>query len=140
MMAGVRKLDPNLEFGAQLLGAGRVRMLISVVVPQLLPSLIAAALFAFLISFDEVVISWFLSGSSTTTLPVKMFSAIRWEVSPVIAAVSTLLTAVSLVVCLILAAFKNSSPIQNDPLGDHMKKGSPHDHPLNASENGRDAQ
>ncbi|TIO37712.1 MAG: ABC transporter permease subunit, partial [Mesorhizobium sp.] len=73
MMAGVRKLDPNLEFGAQLLGAGRVRMLISVVLPQLLPSLIAAALFAFLISFDEVVISWFLSGSSTTTLPVKMF-------------------------------------------------------------------
>ncbi|ESY15330.1 ABC transporter permease [Mesorhizobium sp. LNJC394B00] len=113
MMAGVRKLDPNLEFGAQLLGAGRIRMLISVVLPQLLPSLIAAALFAFLISFDEVVISWFLSGSSTTTLPVKMFSAIRWEVSPVIAAVSTLLTAVSLVVCLILAAFKNSSPIQN---------------------------
>lgn len=109
--AGVQKLDPNLEFSAQLMGAGRIRMFRTVVLPQLVPSLFAAGLFAFLISFDEVVISWFLVGSSTVTLPVKMFSAIRWEISPVIAAVSTLLTAMSLVVCLIMATMKKTTPI-----------------------------
>lgn len=104
--AGVQKLDQNLEFGAMLMGAGRLRMLITVVLPQLYPSIVAGALFAFLISFDEVVIAWFLAGPTTTTLPVKMFSSIRWEISPVIAAVSALLTAVSLVVCLITVAFQ----------------------------------
>ena len=102
--AGVQKLDSNLEFGAMLMGAGRLRMLMTVVVPQLYPSIAAGALFSFLISFDEVVLSWFLAGPSTTTLSVKMFSAIQWEISPVIAAVSTLLTAISLVACLVNVA------------------------------------
>lgn len=104
--AGMQKLDTNLEFGAMLMGAGRLRMLRTVVLPQLYPSISAAALFAFLISFDEVVISWFLAGPTTTTLPVKMFSAIQWEISPVIAAVSTVLTVISLVVCLVNVALQ----------------------------------
>lgn len=110
MIAGIQKLDRNLEFGAQLMGAGKLRMFVTVVLPQLVPSLIGASLFAFLISFDEVVISWFLAGPTTATLPVKMYSAIKWEVSPVIAAVSTMLTAISLVVCLIMAALQKTVP------------------------------
>lgn len=106
--AGIQKLDPNLEFGAMLMGAGRFRMLTTVVLPQLYPSIGAGALFAFLISFDEVVISWFLAGPTTTTLSVKMFSAIQWEISPVIAAVSTILTAISLVVCLVNVALQKN--------------------------------
>jgi putative spermidine/putrescine transport system permease protein len=110
--AGVQKLDPNLEFGAMLMGAGRFRMMMTVVLPQLYPSIGAGALFAFLISFDEVVISWFLAGPATTTLSVKMFSAIQWEISPVIAAVSTILTAISLIVCLanVLLQKKTETP------------------------------
>jgi putative spermidine/putrescine transport system permease protein len=108
IIAGVQKLDPNLEFGAQLMGAGRARMFRTVVLPQLVPSLLGAGLFAFLISFDEVVISWFLAGPSTTTLPVKMYSAIRWEISPVIAAVSTLLTALSFVVCTVMVVLRKT--------------------------------
>jgi putative spermidine/putrescine transport system permease protein len=108
--AGLQKLDPNLEFGAMLMGASRLRMMMTVVLPQLYPSIWAGALFAFLISFDEVVISWFLAGPSTTTLPVKMFSAIQWEISPVIAAVSTLLTVISLVVCLVNVALQKKDP------------------------------
>ncbi|MDD9724630.1 ABC transporter permease [Roseovarius sp. SK2] len=111
IIAGIQKLDRNLEFGAQLMGASAMRMFFTVVLPQLVPSLIAAGLFAFLISFDEVVIAWFLSGSDTVTLPVKMFSSIRWEISPVIAAVSTLLTAMSLVVSLIVAGLRKSTPM-----------------------------
>lgn len=110
MLAGIQKLDRNLEFGAQLMGASRTRMFLTVVLPQLVPSLIGAMLFAFLISFDEVVISWFLAGPTTATLPVKMYSAIKWEISPIIAAVSTMLTAVSLIVCLIMVALQKATP------------------------------
>lgn len=111
--AGIQKLDPNLEFGSMLMGAGRFRMLMTVVLPQLYPSIGAGALFAFLISFDEVVISWFLAGPTTTTLSVKMFSAIQWEISPVIAAVSTILTVLSLIVCLVNVALQKNTEIQN---------------------------
>ncbi|MET4262403.1 putative spermidine/putrescine transport system permease protein [Bradyrhizobium sp. S3.12.5] len=110
IVAGVKKLDRNLEFGAELMGAGPLRMFITVVVPQLVPSLVSAAFFAFLLSFDEVVISWFLAGPSTITLPVKMYSALQWEISPVIAAVSTLLTALSVLACIVAVAFKKSTP------------------------------
>ena len=108
--AGVQKLDPNLEFGATLMGAGRYRMFTTVVLPQLAPSILAGGLFAFLISFDEVVISWFLASATTTTLPVKMYSSIQWEISPVIAAVSTMLTALSFVVCMLTAALQRPDP------------------------------
>ncbi|RWR26972.1 ABC transporter permease [Sinirhodobacter populi] len=111
--AGLQKLDPNLEFGAMLMGAGRFQMMMTVVLPQLYPSIAAGALFAFLISFDEVVISWFLAGPTTTTLSVKMFSAIQWEISPVIAAVSTLLTVISLAVCLVNVGLQKKTETQN---------------------------
>lgn len=104
--AGVKQLDPAIEFAATLMGASRSTLLFKVVLPQLLPSIIAGALFAFLISFDEVVISWFLSTAQTTTLPVRMYSSIQWGVSPVIAAISTLLTLISFVFCLISVAFQ----------------------------------
>lgn len=112
IMAGVHKLDRNLEFGAELMGAGPIRMFVTVVIPQLVPSLLSATFFAFLLSFDEVVISWFLASTNTVTLPVKMFSALEWEVSPVIAAVSTLLTAVSLLACIVAIAFKKATPVE----------------------------
>ncbi|MEO8136599.1 MAG: ABC transporter permease [Betaproteobacteria bacterium] len=94
--SGLRHADPALETVALLMGASRLRIFFEVVLPQIKASLIVGALFAFLISFDEVVIAYFLSGPQSTTLPVKMYSAIRWEVSPVLAAVSTLLTVISL--------------------------------------------
>ena len=99
--AGIRQLDPAIEFAATMMGASRTTLFFRVVLPQLIPSVVAGILFAFLISFDEVVIAWFLSSAQTTTLPVRMYSSIQWGVSPVIAAVSTLLTALSFLVCLV---------------------------------------
>lgn len=109
LMAGLRHVDPSLERAAELMGASRLTVLWRVTLPLLKPALFAGAMFAFLISFDEVVLSWFISSPSTQTLPVKMYSSIQWEVSPVIAAVSTLLTLLSLVVCLISAALQKPS-------------------------------
>lgn len=110
--AGIRQLDPAIEFAATMMGASRVTLFFRVVLPQLVPSIVAGALFAFLISFDEVVIAWFLSTAQTTTLPVRMYSSIQWGVSPVIAAVSTLLTALSFFVCLVSVALQPSATRQ----------------------------
>lgn len=99
VMAGVNKLDPALEFAAVIMGGTRRTVFFRVVLPQIIPSVIAGALFAFLISFDEVVISWFLTSATTTTLPVRMYSSIQWDISPVIAAVSALLTLLSFAFC-----------------------------------------
>lgn len=104
--SGLRHLDPALETVALMMGASRLRIFLQVVLPQIRTSVIVGTLFAFLISFDEVVVAYFITGPDSTTLPVKMYSAIRWEISPVLAAVSTLLTLLSLAICLALMALQ----------------------------------
>ncbi len=100
-MAGLRHVDQNLETAATIMGAGPLYTFFRVTLPLLKPAIFAGGLFAFLMSFDEVVIAYFISKAGSTTLPVKMFSSIQWEISPVLAAVSTFLTVISLIVCLI---------------------------------------
>lgn len=106
LMAGLRQTDPALETVAMLMGAGRLRIILSVVLPQIRGPMLVGTLFAFLISFDEVVVAYFVTGPASQTLPVKMYSAIKWEVSPVLAAVSTLLTLLSLAICLSISALQ----------------------------------
>ncbi|WP_345816851.1 ABC transporter permease (plasmid) [Paraburkholderia sp. PREW-6R] len=104
--SGLRHADAALEAVALVMGASRVRIFFQVVLPQIRASVAVSVLFAFLLSFDEVVVAYFISGPQTTTLPVKMYSAIRWEVSPVLAAVSTMLTLISLLMCLGIMALQ----------------------------------
>ena len=104
--AGLRQVDPALETAATIMGASRFTLFRRVTLPLIRPSIIAGGLFAFLISFDEVVISWFVAHADTVTLPVKMFSSIQWEVSAVLAAISTMLTALSVVICLAVAGLQ----------------------------------
>jgi putative spermidine/putrescine transport system permease protein len=105
-VSGLRQLDPRLEAAARVMGAGSLRVFSRVVIPLLRPAIVAGALFAFLMSFDEVVISYFIAQAGTMTLPVRMFNSIRWEISPVLAAVSTILSLLSLAVCLVAAALQ----------------------------------
>ena len=108
-LAGLRHVDRNLEVAASVMGAGRLLVLRRVTLPLLRPTIMAAALFAFLVSFDEVVISYFIAGVRTQTLPVKMYSAIHWEISAVLAAVSTLLTLLSLGICVAVALLRKDA-------------------------------
>lgn len=87
--AGLRATDPQLERAASGLGAGPLRTFWSITLPQIRPSLVAGGLFAFVISFDELVIALFLSGAEAT-LPKKMFENITFAIDPTIAAVSVL--------------------------------------------------
>lgn len=107
--AGLRHIDPALERVATVMGASRLMVLRRVTVPLLMPSIVTGGLLAFLISFDEIVISWFIARPGDTTLPVRMFSSIQFEVSSVLAAIATMLTALSVVICVTIAAMQKDT-------------------------------
>ena len=109
MRSGLRHADVSLETVASIMGASRIVIFFRVVLPQLKPSIAVGALFAFLISLDEVVVAYFVTGTKTMTLPVKMYSSIRWELTPVLAAVSTLLTVLSLLIALGIIALQRKT-------------------------------
>ncbi|WP_114855460.1 ABC transporter permease [Brachybacterium sp. YJGR34] len=95
-------LDPRVEASAASLGAGPVRVFLTVTVPQLLPGLVSAGVFAAVISLGEVAVSTFIAGANTTTVPLRVLSAAQFELDPTAAVVSTLLMMISAVVILVL--------------------------------------
>ena len=92
--AALSKLDMALVRSAMSLGAGTLDVLRWVYLPAILPALLSGALLVFVVSFDEVVVSLFLSGPGALTLPVKLLTEVQFNLSPTIMAVSTLLLAV----------------------------------------------
>lgn len=88
---GLQQLDFSMEEASYTLGANRIETYLRVVVPRLIPSIVSAALVSFIISWDEVIMVIFIGGSEATTLPLKMFSYLKTEINPTIAAISTLL-------------------------------------------------
>jgi putative spermidine/putrescine transport system permease protein len=86
------RFDWGQAQAARSLGAGWFRTIADIIVPQLSLSLLTAALMAFLTSLDEAVISIFIASGANTTLPKLMFIALRDQIDPTIAAISTLLT------------------------------------------------
>jgi spermidine/putrescine transport system permease protein len=94
--ARLSALDPNLELAAQDLGATPAGAFFRITLPQLRPAIIAGALLAVTLSMDDFVITYFTTGPGSATLPVKIFSMVRFQVTPEINAVSTLLLLVSL--------------------------------------------
>ncbi|MDE2357143.1 MAG: ABC transporter permease [Alphaproteobacteria bacterium] len=90
--------DPDLEAAARDLGASTWRVIVEVLIPHLVPGLIAGGLLAFSLSLDDFVITFFTSGPDTVTFPVKVYSMVRFAVSPEINAASTVLMALTLLV------------------------------------------
>jgi putative spermidine/putrescine transport system permease protein len=103
MSGAVQNFDETLEYAAWTLGASKLLAFRRITLPALRPALIASAFFAFIISFDEIVIAIFVAGVRGETLPVRIFSFLKTEMSPIIAAASTLLL-VGLVVAVVLKA------------------------------------
>ncbi len=101
VQASLTGLDPALVRSAHSLGAGFIAVVRHVYLPVILPGILTGAVFAFAVSFDEAVISLFLQGPDATTLPVKMFNDIRFQLSPKIAAVSSLLVAMTTLILFI---------------------------------------
>lgn len=100
--AALKTTDSAIELAARSLGAGYFRTLWHVTLPAIMPAVISGAAFAFLLSFDEVVLSIFLGGPTTTTLPKRMWESVRYEIDPTLTAISTLLVVVPiLILCVV---------------------------------------
>ena len=96
--ATLQGFDERLEYAAMNLGANRWQTFWRVTLPIIRPGVFAGALFAFITSFDELIVALFISGSGAVTLPRKMWDSLRQEIDPTIAAVSTVLILVSIVI------------------------------------------
>jgi ABC-type spermidine/putrescine transport system permease subunit II len=116
LRSALQAMDPNLERAAMVFGCTRLQAFRRVVVPLAFPAMISGALFSFLTSFDEVVISLFLAGIRSETLPVRIWNSLMLEIEPTIAAVSTLLVALTTLALVLdwfvrsLAERRNASP------------------------------
>ena len=95
--AALYRCDASTELAAQSLGASRLQAIWHVTLPAIRPALATGAIFAFLTSFDDATVSFFLANLSDVTLPRKMFDNLLFFVSPVLAVVATLLTLLTLV-------------------------------------------
>jgi putative spermidine/putrescine transport system permease protein len=91
VLATLQGFNHNLVRASLSLGAGPLRTFFRVTLPVIAPGVISGALFAFATSFDEVVVTLFLAGPEQVTLPRQMFTGIRENITPTIAAVATLL-------------------------------------------------
>jgi len=96
--ARLKALDPHLEEAARSLGASPWQTIRYVTLPFLAPGVVAAALFAFAVSFDQFVISYFLAVPGVSTLPVEIYTAIRKGFTPEINAISTIIICLSMAV------------------------------------------
>ncbi len=103
VLVGLRKFDPVQEMVSRSLGMNRLRTFFVVVLPQIRASVISGLLFAFISALDETVVALFISGGQYQTLTKRMFTALRDEIDPTIAAISTLLTAVSFLMVILVS-------------------------------------
>ena len=90
-------MDRSLEEAAQDLGANPMTTFVRVTLPLILPGVMAGALLAFTLSFDDFVITFFVQGVGSSTLPIQIWSMIRQGVSPVINALSTVVLVVTMI-------------------------------------------
>jgi putative spermidine/putrescine transport system permease protein len=88
--ASLARFDRRLEMAALGLGATPFGTFRQVTLPMILPGVLVGALFAFITSFDELIVALFLSGANAVTLPRRMWEDLRYAMDPTIAAVSTL--------------------------------------------------
>jgi putative spermidine/putrescine transport system permease protein len=101
--------DRSLVRAAATLGAGPLRTFFKVQMPLILPGVISGALFAFITSFDEVVVVLFVGSAGQKTLPWQMFIGLREQISPTILAAATVLVTISVVLLTVLELLRRRS-------------------------------
>ncbi|MDR2479169.1 MAG: ABC transporter permease [Treponema sp.] len=97
-------MDKSYVEAARILGAGDVRSFRDITLPLLLPAVVSGILISFAMSFDDVIVSVFIAGVQTNTLPIKIYSQIKTGVTPKTNAMCTLIFALTVVLCLVAAA------------------------------------
>lgn len=102
-------MDPSLSEAALDLGASPVRVFFDITLPLIAPAILSGMLLAFAMSFDDVIISIFVTGVNTNTLPIKIYTQLKTGVTPEINALCTLMFLATLLLCG-LSAFLGRTP------------------------------
>ncbi|GHF58874.1 ABC transporter permease [Seohaeicola zhoushanensis] len=103
--SALKGYDMNQELAARSLGAPRWKAFLTVTLPQIRFAVVTSALLSFLTSFDEVVIAMFVSGGDNPTLTRNMFNALRDQIDPTIAAISTIMIVVTTLAMILAQVF-----------------------------------
>lgn len=103
--SALQGFDMNLEQAARSLGAPRWRAFLTITLPQIRFAVVTSMLLSFLASFDEVVIAMFISGGDNPTLTRNMFNALRDQIDPTIAAISTIMILITTLMMVLVAIF-----------------------------------
>lgn len=106
--SALRSYDMNQEMVARSLGATRLRAFMVITLPQIKFAVITSTLLSFLTSFDEVIIAMFVSGGDNSTLTRNMFNALRDQIDPTIASISTIMVLISSVLLVCTQVFGKS--------------------------------
>jgi putative spermidine/putrescine transport system permease protein len=101
-MVSLSRLDPVYEEAAESLGATPIAAFVSVTLPLIRPGIIAGVLFAFVVSFDNIPTTIFLTDYSTTTLPIAIMSFIQYDFNPSVASISSILILAMIVLSIII--------------------------------------
>lgn len=101
-------LEPELEEAAMDLGANPKETFFKIILPIIMPGIASGALLAFTLSLDDVIISFFVAGPSSSTLPLKVFSMVKFGVTPEINALSTIMLTITILVVVLSERLKNS--------------------------------
>jgi len=102
LATALQTLPRDIEEAAASLGASDLRVFLRVTLPLMMPGIVGASALCFLVSFDEVVVSLFLTGPNLSTLPVQMFHHAEDRANPMVACIAVLLIAITLAVVLVV--------------------------------------
>ena len=108
------QMDRSLEEAAMDLGARPLRVYLSITLPLIAPALLSGWLLAFTLSLDDLVISSFVAGPGSTTLPMVIYSSVRRGVSPQVNALATLVMLIVSVAVIIAALAMRERPAPKD--------------------------
>ncbi|MDF2678183.1 MAG: extracellular solute-binding protein [Bacillota bacterium] len=112
--AKLESFDSSLEEAAMDLGATPFQTFYKITLPIIAPGILAGALLAFTLSMDDVIVSFFVSGPGFTTLPLKIFSMVKFGVSPEINALSTIMLIITLSIALFSESLRNNSDFEKE--------------------------
>jgi spermidine/putrescine transport system permease protein len=105
--ARLESFNTELSESAKDLGASEFQVFKDIIVPHMKPGLIAGALLAFTLSLDDFVITFFTSGPNTLTFPVKIYSMVRFSVTPEVNAASTVLIVITVIITALALRLQN---------------------------------
>ena len=113
--AALRQIDPTLERAARVLGASPLKAFLTATLPGLLPAIVAASIFSFFVSFDELIIAEFLM-QGRETLPMRIWADLKLQLNPTVSAISTLLIVVTVLALGAAEWMRRRAETQNQPI------------------------